>query len=118
MAVRGVNVALGIWLMAAPTVLGFSGVARTNDRIVGPVVAACAIIALHEVGRPLRRVNQLLGLWLLLAPWVLGYGFVPLLNSTVVGLLLMSCSLVRGASRQQLGGGWSSLWKSIVALAR
>jgi hypothetical protein len=114
---RIVNAALGIWLMAAPDVLAYSGAARTNDHAVGPVVAACAIIALHEVGRPLLRLNWVFGLWLLLAPWALGYGFEPLLNTTVVGLLLIGCSLIRGANRERPGGGWSSLWKTNLGTA-
>jgi hypothetical protein len=116
-AAQVVSVALGIWLMAAPAVLSYGGAARTNDHIVGPVAAACGLIALHEVASSLRCVNLALGVWLLLAPWVFGYELVPLLHSSVVGFLLIGCSFVRGASRQRLGGGWSSLWKTNVASA-
>jgi hypothetical protein len=110
-----VSASLGIWLMADPAILAYTGSASTIDHVVGPIVAACSIIALHEVGRPLCRVNQVIGLWLLLAPWALGYGFAPFFNSTVVGLLLISCAVVRGTSRERLGGGWSALWKTSVA---
>jgi uncharacterized membrane protein len=111
-ATQVVNAALGIWLMAAPAVLGYNGAARTNDRIAGPVATACALIALHDATRSLRWVNLVLGAWLLIAPWVLGYELLSLLNSTVVGLLLVSSASVRGRSGQRLGGGWSSLWQT------
>lgn len=117
MAAQVVNAALGIWLMAAPAVLGYSGAARMNDRIIGPMAAACAVIALHEVARSLGRVNLVFGVWLLFAPLVFGYEITALLNSTLVGLLLICCSLVRGPGQQRLGGGWSSLWKSNLAPA-
>ena len=31
-----INAMLGIWLMAAPTILGYGGPARPNHQIVGP----------------------------------------------------------------------------------
>jgi hypothetical protein len=104
------NIALGIWLMAAPAVLGYDDPAQTMGHIIGPLTASFATIALWEVTRPLRWVNLLLGFCLLLAPWVLGYPLLPLLNSTLVGLITMAFALVRGKVRSQFGGGWSVLW--------
>jgi hypothetical protein len=51
------NAMLGIWLMAAPTILGYGGPARTNHQIVGPLAVSCAVIALWEVTRP-RALGQ------------------------------------------------------------
>jgi hypothetical protein len=103
---------LGVWLMAAPQVLGYSGPAADNDHIVGPLVVSSAVIAMWEVTRPLRRVNTALGAWLLLAPWLLGYeSAAALVNSLVAGGLLMAFSLVRGPRRHRIGGGWSALWR-------
>lgn len=104
------NIALGVWLMAAPAVLGYAGRAGINDRIVGPVTIAFAVVAIWEVVRPLRRVNLLLGLWLLLAPWVLAFGWVATLNSTAVGLLMIAFATVAGTRTARIGGGWSALW--------
>lgn len=106
---RILGVALGIWLMVAPAVLDYAGPARTNDRIVGPLVVSLAFVAIWEVTRSLRWVNLALSLWLVFAPWALGYELVPTLNSTVVGLLLGPVSAVRGKVEQRFGGGWSSL---------
>src|SRR5690242_20603609 len=99
------NALLGIWLMAAPAVLHYAGGASVNDRIVGPLATACAIIAISEVTRPVRWVNAALGLWLVVAPWILGAPYVVVLNSTVVGLLMALCASVRGKITQRFGGG-------------
>lgn len=106
---------LGLWLMAAPAILGYGGPARTSDRIVGPLIVSFALIAAWEVTRPVRRVTLALGLWLLAAPVILGstvgYGIVASANSLVVGLLVVLLSLVRGkVDPGRFGGGWSSLW--------
>ena len=106
-----INMMLGIWLMAAPTIFGYVGPARTNARIVGPLAVSCAVIALWEVTRPLRWGNPALGLWLLVAPWIFTDTWGALFNSSLVGLLLMAFALVRGqAEPQRFGGGWSALW--------
>jgi hypothetical protein len=100
--------------MAAPAALGYAGPARVNDRIVGPVAAGVAAVAVWEATRPFGRANLALGLWLVLAPWVLGYGWTALVNSTLVGVLLMGFALVSGKARDRFGGGWSSLWRSVA----
>jgi NAD(P)-dependent dehydrogenase (short-subunit alcohol dehydrogenase family) len=96
--------------MAAPDALGYRGAAGLNDRILGPIAASAACIALWEVTRSLRWINLPIGLWLLVSPWALGYEAVPLLNSTAAGLLSVAFSTVHGAPRQRFGGGWSTLW--------
>lgn len=107
-----INMLLGIWLMAAPTALGYVGPARTNHRIIGPLAVSCAVIALWEVTRPVRWGNFVFGLWLLVAPWVFTDTWAALLNSSLVGLLLMIFASVRGtAEPQRFGGGWSVLWR-------
>jgi hypothetical protein len=108
-----INAMLGIWLMAAPTILGYVGPARTNHQIVGPLAVSCAVIALWEVTRPVRWGNLALGLWLLVAPWMFTDTWGALFNSSLVGLLLMAFALVRGqAEPQRFGGGWSALWRA------
>ena len=110
---RLANTAIGIWLMAAPAVLGYAEPAATNDRIAGPLAATFAIIAIWEVTRALRRLNLALGLWLLAAPWLLGaYPADATLNSMAAGALLAAVSLVRGELRQKYGGGWPAVWRA------
>lgn len=108
-----VNAVLGLWLMAAPAVLEYGGVAQTNDRILGPVIATFAVIAWWEATRAVRLWNLPLGVWLLLSPWILGYETsVAMLNSVGVGLLVSGLACIQGTVEGTYGGGWSALWRS------
>jgi len=108
---RIITIALGIWLMAAPGILGYGGIAADNHHIVGPLVASFAIIALWEVARPLRWASLGFSLWLVVSPLVLGYASIGAINSLVVGVALALLPFVRGKVAQHFGGGWSSLWR-------
>ena len=103
------NAGIGVWLMIAPSVLGYYGAARTNDHIVGPLVATFAVIAAWEATRGLRFVNFGLALWLLAAPFVLGYPAHLAGHSIVIALVLGGLSLVRGRMQHQFDGGWRML---------
>lgn len=102
---------LGVWLMAAPAVLGYGGAAAISDRIAGPVAASIAIIAMSRVMRPLRRVNTLVGAWIALAPLFLDHSGSATLNAVAVGASIVMLSLVGPDYPQEFAGGWSSLWK-------
>jgi hypothetical protein len=108
---------LGVWLMAAPSVLGYPDPARLHDRIVGPLVASVAFVAACEVTRGLRRVNLLAGAWLLAAPLVLGYGPVGTLHSVGVGLATIALACLGGHITQRFGGGWTALFRRGAPLA-
>jgi hypothetical protein len=109
---RLINTVLGIWLMAAPAVLGYEGTrAADHDRIVGPVLATFACVAIWEATRPLRWVNLLLGIWLVAAPWLIGSPTTATLNGVVVGIVVAALSLVRGRTTHSFGGGWTALWR-------
>ncbi|NKE70763.1 SDR family oxidoreductase [Nitrospiraceae bacterium HYJII51-Mn-bac16s-1-B09] len=114
MSARIFNMLLGVWLTAAPALLGYTGAARTNDSIVGPIVASVALMAMWEVLRPLRWINFAFGLWLIAAPSIFDYEGSPLFNSLIVGALLSSFALVRGRRTKRFGGGWSSLWRHAI----
>jgi hypothetical protein len=106
---------LGVWLMVAPAVLAYADLAaRTNDRIVGPIVAGSAFVAIWQLMRPLRWIGIIVGVWLLAAPWILGYGTAPTINSTIVGLLLAVLALLGAKTGKRFGGGWTSLLGSEV----
>ena len=109
------NIALGLWLMAAPDVLKYNGVAADVDQIIGPIVASFSIIALSGCTRAVAFYNLPLGIWLLLAPWILGYeNELSTINDTVVGLFVTLFSYFKRRTDQQYGGGWPSVWKSGV----
>jgi hypothetical protein len=104
--------ALGIWLTAAPGVLGYGGAPAANDHVTGPLAAMFGLVAAFEVTRPVRWVNLLLGLWLVGSVWVLGYRPTELVNATAVGIGLAALACVRGRRGESFGGGWRVLWDS------
>ncbi len=104
-----ITVALGISLMAAPSVLGYDNPAGANDHIVGPLIAS---IAVSEATRPLRWLNVLLGFWLLVAPLVLGYGPAVTWHSLAIGAAVVVLAAIPVQITQRVGGGWSALWRS------
>ena len=104
-----VSVALGFWLMAAPAVLGYGGTAADVHRVLGPITAAFALIAVWGHMRPIRWVNVALGGALVVVPFVWAFGTVATANSVVVGLAVAGLAFVRGTVTERYGGGWSSL---------
>lgn len=106
---RLANIALGIWLMFAPAVLDYGAPAATSDRVVGPLTAMFACIAVWEVTRMLRWLNLPLGIWLVAAPLFLDYPAAATWNSVVVGGCCAALALVRGPIRHRIGGGWRAL---------
>ena len=99
--------------MAAPHFLSFGNFCANHDRIIGPLVAALALIAATEVMRPLRWVVLAFGAWLVIAPLALGYwSGEPLArnNDMITGLICMIASSFRGRIESRFGGGWSQLW--------
>lgn len=111
MYAQWLSAAVGIWLMAAPAVLGYGGTARDHDHIFGPLIANFAIVAVWEATRGVRLANVPIGAWLLLAPWLLGYGAAETWNSLLCGAAVLGLSLIRGKITNRYGGGWSALWK-------
>jgi len=107
---RLVAVAVGVWLMAAPAVLGYDGIAADNDRIVGPIAGACAFVACWEVLMAFRWATLPLGAWLVLAPLVLGYDDSAAWWSSIAsGLVIAGTSWVGRDVRDDFGGGWRSV---------
>jgi SPW repeat len=106
------NTALGLWLMAAPGIFRYNGVAADNDHIIGPVVASFSIIALSGCTRTVALYNIPLGIWLLLAPWFLGYeSEVATFNDMTVGFFVTAFAFFKRKTVQQYNGGWSAIWK-------
>lgn len=101
----------GIWLIIAPAALGYGGAAETVDRVVGPLVAGCAIVALWPALRALGRLNVLFGLALLIAPWPLGFPAVAAANTAAVGVAVAALAVAAPAARERVGGGWLALWR-------
>lgn len=112
---RMIGASCGIWLMVAPHYIEMDRFCSNHDRIVGPLIALFAIMAITQATRPLRFGVLALGAWLLIAPFVLGYwDSEPLArnNDMIVAVICISVSLVRGKITEQFGGGWRVLWKN------
>ena len=101
--------ALGIWLMAAPDLLGLGDPAADVLHVLGPIAAAVGFIAATEVTRGLRWVNVVTGLALVITPVLLGYGALALAVSAVTGLALIGLAFMGGRTHTTFGGGWRSL---------
>ncbi|GAB3536156.1 hypothetical protein GCM10027443_26040 [Pontibacter brevis] len=95
---------IGMWIMAAPGVLGYSGQIANSSYLTGAIIVAFAVIAMSEVGRPLRYLQILFGLWLIAAPWVLGTdNDTAMWNSVICGIVLIPLTLPRGKVEDKRG---------------
>jgi hypothetical protein len=110
MIARLAAVAAGVWLMFATAVLGYDGVAENNDRIVGPIGAAIAFVAIWEVVRALRWGTLPIGIWLVAAPFVLRYDDSGSIVSSIAAGVVMAGSTFFGAGVEaSFAGGWRSI---------
>jgi uncharacterized membrane protein len=97
--------ALGVWLMAAPAVLGIDGGAADSHYLAGALVVTWAVIAFGQVARPVRLLNILMGLWVAAAPWLVSGGSdLSRWADVSVGVLLIMLSIRRGRIDEQFGG--------------
>ena len=93
-AMSGWNIAFGIWLVIAPFVLGYAGLAAAlrEDVAMGLVVIIFAIIgASIAAERWSRIVNLFAGIWILIAPFALHYvaATSALANDIILGALVI-----------------------------
>jgi hypothetical protein len=102
-------VLVGLWLMAAPAILDYGDPAATVDRILGPVFASVAVVAMSEVVRGLRWVESLAGVALVAASWLLGYPTSPLVNGLLAGGVLVAFGAFGGRVSQRFGGRWRAI---------
>lgn len=102
----------GLWLMVAPAVLGYDDAAATSDRIVGPVLAATAFLAIFRITRGLRWTNVVTGLWLVAGPWFLDVPTDARVSSVVVGVLALLLAWTGSPDQSRYGGGWRALWQT------
>jgi hypothetical protein len=105
---------IGIWLMVAPAIFNYENtIAGINDRIVGPIIAAFAIIACFQITRIVRKFKIPLAIWLLMAPWILTYEHnAAIFTDLLSGLAVLALSFVKGTVEHDYGGGWQSIWKT------
>jgi hypothetical protein len=105
------NTLLGIWITAAPDVLGIPEPVRWMYHVIGPLVASFGVIAIAEVTRAARWANAPLGLVLM---GTLVFPDQPLewcLNSLACGAAITGLAFFRGRAKNPFGGGWEALWR-------
>ncbi len=100
-----VMLALAVWLLVSPWLLGFSAAAPAagvtasagftmaawNAWVVGVVVAALAIWAIAMFAEWQDWLTGILGVWLVVAPWVLGFSAIAAVvwDHVIVGALIV-----------------------------
>jgi uncharacterized membrane protein len=95
---------LGLWLMAAPLLLGNAGSSANNNHLVGALVVTFAVIGFSEAGRAVRFVNLPLALWMVIAPHVLSGGtWMSYWNDMLVGVSVLALCFRRGRIAEQYG---------------
>jgi SPW repeat len=73
-----INLVLGIGLISAPWVFGFTGVemANRNAWIAGAVIGVTSIAALVSFAEWEEWINLVLGLWVAVSPWALSFHLI------------------------------------------
>jgi uncharacterized membrane protein len=104
-----ISAALGVWLMAAPVLLGVTGTAADSNHLAGALVVTWAVIAFGQVARAARLLNIPLGVWIAISPWVLsGATGTSRWVDVFAGLLLVALSIRRGHIEERFAG-WNRL---------
>lgn len=108
MLARLTNMLAGLWLIAAPWVLGHaSSLARWNDVLIGAMIVVFAALGLAR-GR-FRHLNTVLGAWLVLAPAVFGVtSRAGVVSDVITGILVFFVSLVPTRTEPSIRRGWMS----------
>ncbi len=98
----GLNVALGIWVLISPFVLGFvrDQPAKWNNIAVGIAVV------LFALGGG-SWWNLILGLWLIASPFALGFANAPtmLWNNVILGALVALVAILSRPARAETYAG-------------
>jgi hypothetical protein len=93
---------LGVWLMAAPTVLAISGANADSSYVVGPLVTTFAVIAMAEVSRTARWLLVPMGLWIAASQWLVTD--TPNWLLALTGVLIAALAVPKGKIKESYGG--------------
>lgn len=108
---QAVGVVIGVALMAAPAVWHYADEPAADlHRVVGPVAAGLAFIAMWKVVVGVRWPNALLGALLIVAPLFVGHPAAAVAVGVVAGAALVIATPFGGPSGDRFGGGWRSVW--------
>ena len=99
-----ISAALGIWLMAAPTVFGMTGLAADSNHLLGALIVTVAVIAMAQVARPIRFLNCVFGVILAIGIWFIPDGtLIFQWNSALTGIMLFILSIPLGQIVDRFG---------------
>lgn len=95
----GIAFVVGLWLIAAPVVLGYpAGEPVANDLVLGVLIA---VIALAPAGPRVDTALSLLGAWLCFgAIWLYG-SVTPLVNDLACGVVVSAAALAALIAREE-----------------
>lgn len=97
---------LGLWLIVAPVVIGYQGMAAINDLVLGATVLFVAVVSAAALPRFTASswVTLCCGIWVVFAPAWLGYEQLqlPATNDVAIGLLITLLAAIRICSRDPL----------------
>jgi hypothetical protein len=97
--------AIGLWIMAAPAVLGTTGWAAASHHIGGAMVVTWSVVGFGEIVRPIRLLNLPIALAFVAGTWFLTGGTdLSRGHDVVVGLAIFATSLRRGRITRTFGG--------------
>ncbi len=107
-------VGLGIWLILAPTNLGYAdSTSGAFSALAGSLLAACATLAVSEVLSSFRWLCALIAIGILFSPgWLPETDPSSIVVNVITGLLGLSLSLLPRRRKHTYGGGWRALWKA------
>ncbi len=109
---QGVNVLLGLALVAAPHGFGYAELPlATADQIAGPLIVSFAFMSLWRVLRPVRLVCIPLAIGLLGAAALFGGPQGVVIGHVLTALAITLLALPGGYDPGRYGGGWSILWR-------
>ncbi len=98
------SIALGLWMMAAPSVFGSSGTDAHSDHLLGALIVTISVISLADVGRAMRYLNVILAAGVIAAPWVVsGASATSRWNDVFAGVLVVLLSVRRGPVHERYG---------------
>jgi hypothetical protein len=97
-AASGVNLVLGLWLIASPWMFDYSGKSAVlSSMSVGALIAILAAIRVASLNNSagLSGINLLLAFWTVVSPWAYTYATNKgaLLNNIIVGILIAALAI-------------------------
>lgn len=106
------TMSIGVWLIAAPSVLGVEGRAADSAHILGPLIASVGLMAASDILRGLRWCQLPLGALMMVSAFVFSQPTSGRINAAVSGAAVIGLCLIKGRVKRRFGGGWASLLKS------